>query len=69
MINLVFEFILPIAITVIRSYIKSTDTTKDDMVLDLVKDSTKYLSENDTTTISKQISNMMEVQTNLHLRG
>lgn len=62
MINLVFEFILPIAITIIRGYIKSTDSTKDDIILDLVKDSIIYLSDQPNNTISKNIANMIDIQ-------
>lgn len=69
MFNLILEFALPLAMTIIRSYIISSSTKKDDEILEIVKVSSRYLADNNTTTVNKQLSNMMEVQTNLHLRG
>ncbi|HUH42146.1 MAG TPA: hypothetical protein VLZ29_03440 [Sulfurimonas sp.] len=49
-----FNFLLPIAIEVLKSYINSTSTKSDDRVLEVVKVGAGYLankSNNDITNI------------------
>lgn len=47
-----FSFLLPLAIDIIKTYIYSTDTTSDDKVLDLLKETASYLAKGDTTNVS-----------------
>jgi len=47
------NMLLPIVMTVIRDYIKSSSSKKDDLVLDVVKDSVVYLSQKDNNTLDK----------------
>lgn len=48
----IFSFLLPLAIDLIRGYIRSTDSKKDDLVLDIVKDSVCYLEGKDNNTVN-----------------
>ena len=47
------NMLLPIVMTVIRDYIKSSSSKKDDLVLDVVKDSVVYLSQKDNNTLDE----------------
>ncbi len=40
------SLLVPLAVDLIRMYIKSSDTKKDDKVLDVVKEGCYYLSQN-----------------------
>lgn len=48
----IFSFLLPLAVELIRSYIKSTDSKKDDVILDIVKDSVCYLEGKDNNSVN-----------------
>jgi len=50
--NLV-SMLLPTVVSVIKAYIKSSSSKKDDVILDLVKDSVVYLSDKDNNTVDK----------------
>lgn len=54
---------MPIAITFIKSYIISTTSKHDDLILDLTKQSVDYLANSTNNTISKKISHELSVQT------
>lgn len=47
----IFSFLLPFAIDLIRAYIRSSDSKKDDLVLDIVKDSVCYLGVKDNNNV------------------
>lgn len=46
-----FSFLLPIAIDLIKGYIRSSDSKKDDLVLDIVKDGVCYLADKDNNSV------------------
>ncbi len=47
-----FSLLLPFAINIIQSYIRNTDSKKDDLVLDIVKDSLGYLAVKDNNSVN-----------------
>lgn len=58
-----FSFLLPFAIELIRSYIRNTDSKKDDLVLDVVKDGLFYLSDKDNNNVSIHDARAVNVRT------
>lgn len=47
----IFSFLLPLAIELIKGYIRSSDSKKDDMVLDIVKEGVCYLGVKDNNNV------------------
>lgn len=47
------SILLPYAFDLIRSYIKSTDSSKDDKVLDMVQEGCKYLAPKSNNTLDQ----------------
>lgn len=56
-INLLINIFAPLGIKAIEKYINSTETKKDDLLLDLTKKSVHYLANNSNNTITKELSN------------
>ena len=47
-----FSLLLPFALELIKGYIRSTDSKKDDLVLDIVKDGVCYLEGKDNNNVN-----------------
>ncbi len=43
---------LPIAVKILKKYIINSDSKKDDVILDVVKTTSKYMSQKDNNTLS-----------------
>lgn len=57
MFSLLFtELILPVAVTAVKSYINSSETKKDDKVLEIVQKGAIYLSEQPNNTVSQNLA-------------
>lgn len=54
------QIALPLAIKAIKRYINSTDTKKDDKVLDLVQKSANYLAKQDNNTLTPDIAKSID---------
>ena len=54
--QLIINIFIPIAVKTVKEYIKTTDTKKDDKLLEIAKLSTEYLSEQNTNTVTKVIA-------------
>ncbi len=50
------SLLIGLAINLIKSYISSTSSHKDDLILDLVKDGVDYLANKTNNTVTKEIS-------------
>lgn len=55
-----FTLLLPLAIDVVRMYIKSSDTTKDDQILNVVQDGCRYLAPKDSNDLSPELSKKIQ---------
>lgn len=53
--------LLPYAVDLIRSYIKSTDSSKDDKVLAVVQEGCKYLAPKSNNTLDEFDANAISV--------
>ena len=51
---------LPLAIDIVRMYIKSSDTTKDDQILNVVQDGCRYLAPKENNNLSPEISKKIQ---------
>lgn len=54
--QIIINIFIPIAVKTVKEYIKTTDTKKDDKLLEIAKLSTEYLSEQNTNTVTKVIA-------------
>lgn len=54
--QLIINIFIPIAVKTVKEYVKTTDTKKDDKLLEIAKLSTEYLSEQNTNTVTKVIA-------------
>lgn len=52
-----FSLLLPLAIELIKGYIRSSDSKKDDLVLDIVKESVCYLGVKDNNNVDITTAN------------
>jgi len=55
----IFSFLIPLALTIIEGYIKSSSSKNDDIILDLVKTSVAYLEPKDNNDISHVAKNII----------
>lgn len=46
------RLLLPFAFNVVSKYVASSDSKKDDVILDIVKNTSKYMSLKDNNTLS-----------------
>ncbi len=53
------NLLIPVATKTISEYIKTTDTKKDDKLLEVSKLAIDYLAEQSNNTITKEISNAL----------
>jgi hypothetical protein len=51
MLPMFFNFLVPMAFSILRSYMNSPSSKLDDVILDGVKDACDYLSNKDNNTI------------------
>ncbi len=49
----ILKLLLPYMLDALKSYIASTDTKKDDVILDIAKETSKYMSEQDNNNLSR----------------
>lgn len=54
--QILINILIPIAVKTVKEYVKTTDTKKDDKLLEIAKLSTEYLSEQNTNTVTKVIA-------------
>ena len=52
----IFKLMLPFFLGMLKEYIESSDTTQDDKILGIVKDSANYLADKDNNTLNKQVA-------------
>lgn len=55
----ILRFLLPIAGHIVQLYIKNSDSKKDDLVLDLAKQTVHYMSVKDNNTMSYDTSKIV----------
>lgn len=55
-----FTLFLPLAIEVLRMYIKSSDTSKDDQILNVVQDGCRYLAPKESNDLSLDLSKQIQ---------
>lgn len=58
--NPILALLLPFIFDLIKEYIRSTDTDKDDEVLNIVQEGAKYLAEKDNNTVTENESNVLQ---------
>ncbi|MGM0518192.1 MAG: hypothetical protein ACQERD_00955 [Campylobacterota bacterium] len=56
---LLTNVVLPLAVETVKSYVKNSDSKKDDKVLDVVQTGANYLSKKDNNTVDKNTSNLL----------
>jgi hypothetical protein len=44
-------FLLPLAVELLRSYLNNSSSKKDDLILQVIKDGAKYLSQKDNNNL------------------
>ena len=54
------QLIIPLAVDSIKSYVKNTDSSKDDKVLEVVQVGASYLAKKTNNTVSKKVANSLE---------
>lgn len=53
---LLLQLILPVAVEIVKAYIKSSSSAKDDLILETVKDSCYYLASKDNNDLGIKIA-------------
>lgn len=59
----ILNFFLPVAVEIIKAYIKNSSSKKDDLILNTVKDGCRYLSVKDNNTVSVDLADSVSEQT------
>jgi predicted transcriptional regulator len=60
--------LLDLAVTVVKKYISSSESKKDDAVLELVKEGTEYLANKTNNTVAKNLSESLNRSTMLKIQ-
>lgn len=55
----ILKLFLPFAIDAIRAYVKSSDSKRDDKILQIAQETASYLSAKDNNTVSINTSDMI----------
>lgn len=53
------RLLLPFAVQTVRSYVKNSDSKKDDEILDIAQETASYLSAKDNNTVSINTAEMI----------
>lgn len=57
---IVFSYLLPLAVNLIRLYLSNSDSSRDHKVLELLQDSCSYLYQKDNNTVdSYTVANVL----------
>ena len=54
------SLLLPLAVDLIRSYIRSSDSSKDDKVLNVVQEGCRYLAPKDSNSLDDQTAKKID---------
>lgn len=63
------QLVLPLAVEAVKSYVKTSDSTKDDKVLEIVQTGAKYLAPKDNNSLDENTSNAIRKSTMKKLQG
>ena len=55
----IISALVPLAVELLKAYFKTTDTKKDDKVLDVVQQGCYYLAPNETNNLSIETSDIV----------
>lgn len=55
--QILLQFVLPLAVSAIKSYIQNSSSKQDDQVLNLVQEGVVYLCNKDNNTVGKFATN------------
>ena len=61
--QLIINIFVPVAVKTVKEYINTTDTKKDDKLLEIAQLSTQYLAEQTNNTVTKKIAEELNVCT------
>ena len=61
--QLIINIFVPVAVKTVKEYINTTDTKKDDKLLEIAQLSTQYLAEQTNNTVTKKIADELNVCT------
>jgi hypothetical protein len=50
------SLLMPFAVNMVKEYVKSTDSTKDDLVLSLTQDTAQYLCNKDNNSVTEYVA-------------
>lgn len=59
----ILNLILPLAVEIVKAYINSSSSKKDDLILETVKGGCSYLSAKDNNSLSLDIADLVGNQT------
>lgn len=61
--ELFINLVLPVAVDTVKSYVKNSKSNKDDLILDIAKDSSKYLAKRTNNNVTKKIADELNNST------
>ncbi|MDY0327552.1 MAG: hypothetical protein RBR07_04810 [Arcobacteraceae bacterium] len=64
-----WNIIIPVAVELLKKYIDSTSSTKDDKVLEVVQSGAEYLAIKHNNTVSTQIAQPLKNCTMKNIQG
>ena len=64
-----WNIIIPVAVELLKKYIDSTSSTKDDKVLEVVQSGAEYLARKHNNTVSTQIAQPLKNCTMKNIQG
>ncbi len=64
-----WNLVVPLAVELVKAYVKSSSSTKDDKVLEIVQTGAEYLARKPNNTVSNQIIEPLKNCTMKKLQG